>query len=181
MRHQKTDLPLSKAKQKQNFHKSRSKSHKRYSGEHKNQRPPHKTRFDPSQAHQRRDRCSKCGVSKHVEGFKCSSKSFNARPAVNMGTLLACAIRRRHLSSQETLIHSSHKWKWYMCKKIQYVTSQMTWPPVMNHSIYKWRYSTHKLNPSFPHIISLLTLPTDWSHTSREISTWEPDWIHVLM
>ena len=46
MRHQRTDLPPSKAKQKQHSHKSRSKSHKRYSSEHKNQRPPFK-KFDP--------------------------------------------------------------------------------------------------------------------------------------
>ena len=55
MRHQRTDLPLSKAKWKQNSHKFKSKSHKKYSGEHKNHRPPqHKQRFDPSQTHQRK-------------------------------------------------------------------------------------------------------------------------------
>ena len=50
IRHQRTDLPPSKAKQKQHSHKSRSKSHKSYSSEHKIQRPPFK-KFGPSQAH----------------------------------------------------------------------------------------------------------------------------------
>ena len=56
-------------------HKQWSKSQKRYSNGHKNQRPPFK-KFDPSQAHKRRDRCSKCGDSKHVEGFKCPARKF---------------------------------------------------------------------------------------------------------
>ena len=66
IRHQRTDLQPSKSEWKQHSHKQRSKSQKRYSNEHKNQRPPFK-KFDPSQAHKRRDRCSKCGDSKHVE------------------------------------------------------------------------------------------------------------------
>ena len=82
MRHQRTDLQPSKGKWKQNSHKSRSK---KYSGEHKNQRPPHKPRFDPSQAHQRRDRCSKCGDSKHVESFKCPARKFQCKTCSKYG------------------------------------------------------------------------------------------------
>ena len=85
MRHQRTDLPPSKAKQKQNSQKFKSKNHKRYSGEHKNQRPSHKPRFDSSQAHQRRDRCSKCGDSKHVEGFKCPARKFQCKTCNKYG------------------------------------------------------------------------------------------------
>ena len=71
MRHQRTDLPPCKAKWKQHSYKSRSKSHKRYSSEYKNQKPPFK-KFDPSQAHKRRYKCSKCGNSKHVGRFQVS-------------------------------------------------------------------------------------------------------------
>ena len=85
MRHQRIDLPPSKGKQKQTSHKSRSRDHNRYSGEHKNQRPPHKPRFDPSQAHQRWDRCSKCGNSKHVEGFKCPARNFQCKTCNKYG------------------------------------------------------------------------------------------------
>ena len=51
MRHQRTDLPPSKSKQKQYSQKSKSK--KRYSREHKNQIPPLK-KCDPSQAYKKR-------------------------------------------------------------------------------------------------------------------------------
>ena len=54
MRHKRTDLPLSKRKQKQHSHKSRSKGQKRYSSEHNHQVPPYKKRFDPNQAHQKK-------------------------------------------------------------------------------------------------------------------------------
>ena len=36
--------------------------------------------------------------NKHVEGLNILQESFIARPAINMGTLLACAIRRRYLT-----------------------------------------------------------------------------------
>ena len=61
-----------------NIPTSKDQSQKRYSNEHKNQRPPVKT-FDPSQAHNRRDRCSKCANSKHVEGFKCHARKFQCK------------------------------------------------------------------------------------------------------
>ena len=78
MRHQRTDLPSSKSKWKQHSHKQRSKSQKRYSNEHKDQRLPYK-KFDPSQAHKRRDRCSKCDDFKHVEGLKCPARKFQCK------------------------------------------------------------------------------------------------------
>ena len=84
MRYQRTNHPQSKAKQTQHSHKSRSKSNKRYSSEHKNQSPPFK-KFDPSQAPKRRDRCSKCGDSKHVEGFKCPSRKFQCKTCNKYG------------------------------------------------------------------------------------------------
>ena len=78
MRHQCRDLLPSKHKKKQSF-KSRPPSHKRYSSEHSQQVPPYKKKFDPKQAHTRKDRCSKCGDSKHVEGFKCPAKKFQCK------------------------------------------------------------------------------------------------------
>ena len=71
MRNQSTDLSPNKSKLKQHSHKHRSKSPKRYSNEHKNQRPPFK-RFDPSQAHKRRDRCLKCGWLQACRRFQVS-------------------------------------------------------------------------------------------------------------
>ena len=108
--HQRTDLPPSKSKWKQHSHNQRSKSQKRYSNDHKNQRPPPK-KFDPSQAHKRRDRCSKCGDSKHVEDFKCPARKFQCMTCTNLVILPACATKINHLFSQETPRHISCKWE----------------------------------------------------------------------
>ena len=106
MRHQRTDLPPSKAKWKQHSHKSRSKSHQRYSSEHKNQRPPCK-KFDPSQLHKRRDRCSKHGDSNYVEGFKCPARKYQCK--TNMIIFPVCVTKSNHLLNPETLKHISCK------------------------------------------------------------------------
>ena len=108
MRHQRTELPQSKSKWKQQSHKSKSK--KRYSSEHKDERPPFKKVFDLSQAHNGRDRFSKCGDSKHIEGFKCLLGSFSARHAVNMAILQACAAKHNYLLNQEIPRHINCKW-----------------------------------------------------------------------
>ena len=84
MRHQRTDLPPSKSKWKQHSHKSRSKSQKKYLSEH-NHSGPYKKRIDPNQAHHRRDRCSKCGDSKHIEGFKCPTRKFQCKTCSKYG------------------------------------------------------------------------------------------------
>ena len=78
MRHQTADLPPCKNKKKSKSFKSRQQSSKRYSSQH-NQVLPYKRKFDPQQAQKRKDKCSKCGDSKHVEGFKCSTKKFQCK------------------------------------------------------------------------------------------------------
>ena len=80
MRHQRTDLPPSKHKKKSQSFKSRPQSHKRYLGEHnQHQVLPYKKKFDPKQVHSRKDRCSMCRDSKHVEGFKCPARKFQCK------------------------------------------------------------------------------------------------------
>ena len=97
MRQQLTDLPPSKSKQKKPSDGSRSNSHKKYSSEHNHQMPPYKKRFDPNQAYQRKDRCSKCDDSKHIEGFKCPAREFQARPEINILILQTCATKRKYM------------------------------------------------------------------------------------
>ena len=105
IRHQRTDLPPSKAKWEQHSHKSRSKSHKRYSSEHKNQRPPFK-KYDPSQAHKRRDRCSKCGDSKHVEGFMCPPRKFQCKTCNKCGHFSSlCYKKQSYFKSRNPKAH----------------------------------------------------------------------------
>ena len=72
MRHQWTDLPPSKSKRK--ALKSRWPSHKHHNSEQ--QVPTYKRKFDPKQAHTSKERCSKCGNFRHIEGFKCPVKKY---------------------------------------------------------------------------------------------------------
>ena len=84
MRHQRTDLPPSKHKKKQHYFKLRP--HKRYSSEHNQHHvPPYKKKIDPKQAHTRKDRCSKCRDSKHIEGFKCPAKKSQCKTCNKYG------------------------------------------------------------------------------------------------
>ena len=83
MRHQCKDLPPSKHKKKQSF-KSRAPSHNQYASEQQ-QVPPFKKRSDPKQAHTSKNRCSKCGDSRHVEGFKCPAKKYQHKPCHKYG------------------------------------------------------------------------------------------------
>ena len=94
MRHQRIDLPPSKSKRKQHSHKQISKSQKRYCNEHKNERPPFK-KFDPSQAHKRRDRCSKCGDPRYVEGFKCPARKFQCKSCNKYGHLTSLCYKKK--------------------------------------------------------------------------------------
>ena len=94
MRHQRTDLTPSKSKQTQHSHKHRSKNQQRYSSEHKNERPPFK-KFDPNQAHKRRDICSECGGSKHVESFKCPARKFHCKTCNKYGHFTNLCYKRK--------------------------------------------------------------------------------------
>ena len=47
--------------------------------------PPHKKRFHHNQAHQIIDGCSKCGDSKHIEGFKCPARKFQCKTCNKYG------------------------------------------------------------------------------------------------
>ena len=95
MRHQRTDLPLSKSKWKQHSFKSRLKSQKRYSSEHNNQGQPYKKRFHPNKAHQRKDRCSKCGDSKHLVGFKCPERKFQYKTCSKYGHFTSLCYKKK--------------------------------------------------------------------------------------
>ena len=142
MRHQRTDLQLSKSRQKQYSHKSVSKNQKRYSSEHKNQGPPYQKKIDPSQAHQRRDKCSKCGDYKHI-GFKCTARKSQCKSCSKYGHFTSFCYKRQELLNQETPRHISLKQEWSMQEKIPYVASQVIWPPAINHSAYKLKYNSH--------------------------------------
>ena len=94
LRHQRTYLPPSKSKWK-NSYKSRSQSYKRYSREDNQQQPPHKKRFDPNPVHNRKDRCHKCGDSKHVEGLQCPARKYQCRNCHKHGHFSSLCFKKR--------------------------------------------------------------------------------------
>ena len=125
MRHLRTDLPPSKSKWKQHSHKSRSKGQKNYSSEHNHQVPSYKKRFDPTQAHQRRDRCSKCGDSKHVEDFRCSARKFQCKTCSKYGHFTSLHYKKKVSFKSKHPKHISCNWEWFTQKKIPCATSQV--------------------------------------------------------
>ena len=92
MRHQRTHLPSSKAKQRLHSHKSRSKSYKRYSSEHKNQRPPFKN-------------CNKYGHFTSLCYKKISIKSRN--PKANQLQVGLVYVQEDSICSQSSDLTSS--------------------------------------------------------------------------
>ena len=94
------------------------------SNEHKNQRL-HFKKVDPSQAHKRRDRCSKHGDSKHVEDFECPVRKFQCKTCNKYGHFTSLCYKSNHLLCQEIPGHINCKWEVFICKKIPYVVSQV--------------------------------------------------------
>ena len=94
LRHQWTELPHKKKK----GHKQHFKS--------KDGKPPQKKLFNPSQAHGSPNHCSKCGDTRHAQGFTCPAKNTFARLARSMDTLQASAFQSRNLTSNIVHIKS---------------------------------------------------------------------------
>ena len=94
MRHQRTDLPPNKSKWKQHSFKLTSESQKRYSSEHNHPGPPYLKRFDPNQAHQRKDKCSKHGDSKHIS-FKCPARKFQCKTCSKYGHFTSLCYKKK--------------------------------------------------------------------------------------
>ena len=51
----------------------------------KDSKPPQKKLFNPSQPHSSLDRCSKCGHTKHAQGFACPAKKYQCKACKKYG------------------------------------------------------------------------------------------------
>ena len=51
----------------------------------KDSKPPQKKLLNPSQAHSSSDRCSKCGDTKHAQGFACPAKKYQCKACKKYG------------------------------------------------------------------------------------------------
>ena len=66
----------------------------------------YKKRFDPNQAPQKRDRCSKCGDSKHIVGFKYPARKFQCKTCNNYGHYTRlCYMKKVSFKSRTPKVH----------------------------------------------------------------------------
>ena len=80
LRHQRTELPPSKAQRRQN--KFRRKPNFNRENHHQANYKPNevtKKKFNPTQIHQNPESCHKCGDSQHIEGFRGSTRKAQCK------------------------------------------------------------------------------------------------------
>ena len=89
LRHQRTELLPSKFQRKQNKrYKSRQPSNKHYQEDkYKERMPQANGRFhkNPQEHSSPEDRCSKCGVTLHIEGFRCHTSRYQCKHCHKFG------------------------------------------------------------------------------------------------
>ena len=145
-RHQCTELPAGKYKKKKSFVKSRQSNHKNHGSVNSQVPSQNKKWFDVKNAHQNKERCSKCRDSIHVEGFQCPAKSSSVKLVTSLDTLIAFVIRKSKLhSSQGKQRDINYKQRQYMQKKVPYVVNLKITVQAMIPSACRSKCSTHKL------------------------------------
>ena len=79
------------------------------------QRPPnqYKKNFDPRLAYQKKDRCSKCRDSAHLEGFQCLAKKYQCKACHKFGhsTSLYFQKTQQKQSNYKHRKHTAHQLK----------------------------------------------------------------------
>ena len=96
LRHQRTEVPSSKAQRRQN--KCRHKPNFNRENHHQaNYKPNEFTRkkINPTQSHQNSERCHKCGYSQHIEGFRCSARKAQCKPCKKFGHFSSLCYRKQ--------------------------------------------------------------------------------------
>ena len=106
-RHQHTELPAGKYKKKKSSIKSRQSNYKQHRSENSQGQSQHKKWFDVKNAHQSKDRCSKCGDSAHAEGFQCPAKMFQCKACYKFGhfTTLCYQKKQAPFKSRKPKVH----------------------------------------------------------------------------
>ena len=91
LRHQRTEL----AQKKKKGHKC--KQHFKP----KEGKPPYKKRSNPSQAHGSQDRCSKCGDTRHAQGFSCLAKKYLCKACKKYGHFTSLCFSKQKKSAYQ--------------------------------------------------------------------------------
>ena len=94
LRHQRTEIPPNKSKQKPYNNKFRSRN-VGSSSEANQQQAPYKKKFNPRQIPNSDKRCHRCGDSKHIEGFQCSACKYHCRNCHKFGHFSSLCYRKR--------------------------------------------------------------------------------------
>ena len=74
-----TELPPNKFKRKQKPFTSWQDNNKQYCNEENQRLPQVHKKYDNYQAHASQERCTKCGDSQHIEGFRCPASKHQCR------------------------------------------------------------------------------------------------------
>ena len=90
LRHQHTEL--SQKKKKGHKRKQHFKS--------KDSKPPYKKHHNPSQAHGSQDHCSKCGDTRHAQGFSYPAKKYLCKACKKLQAYAFQSRRKLHTKSQ---------------------------------------------------------------------------------
>ena len=157
MRHQCIDLQASKHKKRKPIMKPRPPSHKNDTSDRQSH---YKKSFDAKNVYRNRKRCQKCGDSNHIESFQCPAKKFQWKSCHKYGHFTSLCYQKKQASFK------SRKPKAHMLQEVlfmlvvnQYAATQKIVPPVMSHSVCKWKSSNHKVKVRrFPH--PLTWIPT---------------------
>ena len=95
MRHQHTEIPPGKNKKKKSYVKPKQLSHKHAVQENPQASSYNKKSFDPRNVHKNKDRCSKHGISTHVEGFQCPVKKFQCKACHKCGHFTSLCYQKK--------------------------------------------------------------------------------------
>ena len=110
LRHQRTELPPSKAQRRQN--KFRHKPNFNRENHHQaNYKPKEFTRkkFNPTQIHQNSERCHKCGDSLHIEGFRCSARKAQCKHCKRFGHFSSLCYRKQEAYKEGNRSTKAHQ------------------------------------------------------------------------
>ena len=95
LRHQCTELPAGKYKEKRPPVKSKQAHHKPQSRESYHSQAQHKKTFDPQSADNTKDRCSKCGDTAHLEGFQHPVKKYQCKACHKCGYFTSMCFQKK--------------------------------------------------------------------------------------
>ena len=122
LRHQCTELPVSKYKKKRPPGNPKQTNHRHQGSEGYKLQAQHRKRFDTKGAHNDRNRCSKFGDTVHLEGFQCPAKKYQCNTCHRFGHFTSMCYQKKQAYSKprRPKAHQMHTGTVYTCKSASY-------------------------------------------------------------